>query len=278
MPQLTMSVQSHPYREFERTGWELAASSYADSFEAITSLFSKQLLEAVGAGPGSRIVDVACGSGPLAGLAAAEGALVEGVDFSPNMIAVAKERFPGLSFRVGDAEALPFPDDTFDAVVIGFGVHHFPFPMQALSEGRRVLRHGGRLGFTVWAPMDEHILQRIIVDAVREVGNTQAAPPVGPGGPICDTETCLRLLRESGFDARSTSVRMLALQAPIESARKLIDLLIAGTVRMSTVIRSLPEDKIAMLVEAVTHSIEPYRDGVVFRIPVAALLATATKH
>jgi hypothetical protein len=71
---------------------------------------------------------------------------------------------------------------------------------------------------------------------------------------------------------------MLALQAPIESARKLIDLLIAGTVRMSTVIRSLPQDKIPMLVEAVARSIEPYRDGVVFRIPVAALLAAATKH
>ena len=87
--------------------------------------------------------DVACGSGHLAGFADAQGASVEGLDFSPRMIAAARKRFPGLSFQVGDAEALPFPDDAFDAVVIGFCVHHFPFPIRALSEARRVLRPEG---------------------------------------------------------------------------------------------------------------------------------------
>ena len=58
----------------------------------------------------------------------------------------------------------------------------------------------------------------------------------------------------------------------------LVDLLIAGTVRMSTIIRSLPEDKTAMLVAAVARSMEPHRDGMVFRIPAAAMLATGTKH
>ena len=126
--------------------------------------------------------------------------------------------------------------------------------------------------------MHHHIVQKLIVDAVREVGNPEAAPPVAPGGPVCDAEACLRLLNEAGFDARWTCARTVVSQAQLKSARMLVDLLIAGTVRMSTIIRSLPEDKTAMLVAAVARSMEPHRDGMVFRIPAAAMLATGTKH
>ena len=58
----------------------------------------------------------------------------------------AKVRYPGLRFRQADAEAMPEADGTFDAVAIGFGVHHFPFPVRALVEAHRVLRLGGRSG------------------------------------------------------------------------------------------------------------------------------------
>jgi len=91
----------------------------------------RQLLEAIGAGPQTKILDVACGSACMTAMAAATGAQVEGVDFSPNMVDEAKRRYPALSFRQADAEALPFADDTFDAIAVGFGVHHFPFPVRS---------------------------------------------------------------------------------------------------------------------------------------------------
>lgn len=271
------NVEDHPYREFERAGWERAAPSYAGSFEAITSLFAKQLLDAVGAGPGIKLLDVACGSGYMAAMAAESGAQVEAVDFSPNMVDVATTRYPALSFRVADAEALPFADNTFDAVAIGFGVHHFPFPLRALAESRRVLRTGGRLGFTVWAPIDEHLIQKVVVDAVRAAGNPAAALPTPPAGDVCEIETCLRLLRDSGFVLPPPRAERLAAPAPIESARQLIQLLTDGTVRMSSVIRSLPQDKRAFLTMAVEHSIERYREGEVFKVPAAAILAVGAK-
>lgn len=274
---MSSNVEHHPYREFERAGWERAAPSYASSFETITSLFARQLLEAVGVGPRTKLLDVACGSGYMAAMAAASGAHVEAIDFSPTMVDAATQRYPALSFRQSDAEALPFADNLFDAVVIGFGVHHFPFPLRALVEARRVLRTGGRLGFTVWAPIDEHTLQKVVVDAVREAGSPAATLPVSPAGAVCDIETCLRLLRESGFISPPPHVEKLVARAPVASALQLIDLLIDGTVRMSSVIRSLPQDKMALLTKAVERSIECYREDDVFKVPVAAILAVGAK-
>jgi SAM-dependent methyltransferase len=272
-----LDVEDHPYREFERAGWERAAPSYAGSFEAITTLFARQLLGAVGAGPRIKLLDVACGSGYMAAMAAKSGAQVEAVDFSPNMVDEAMRRFPALSFRLADAEALPFADNTFDAVVIGFGVHHFPFPLRALAEAHRVLRTGGRLGFTVWAPIDEHPMQKLVVDAVREVGNPAAALPTAPAGAVCDIETCLGLLRDSGFVLPPPRAQRLTARASIESARQLIQLLTDGTVRMSCIIRSLPQDKTALLTMTVERSIECYREGDVFKVPAAAVLAVGAK-
>jgi ubiquinone/menaquinone biosynthesis C-methylase UbiE len=274
---MASNVEDHPYREFERAGWARAASCYADSFETITRLFSRQLLEAIGAGPQTKVLDVACGSAYMTAIAAATGAQVEGVDFSPNMVDEAKRRYPALSFRQADAEALPFADNTFDAIAIGFGVHHFPFPVRALIEARRVLRTGGRLGFTVWASIDQHMIQKVVIDAVRETGNPVAALPVSPAGEISDIATCVRLLREAGFSSPAPRAEKLELRASIESARRLIDLLTDGTVRMSAVIRSQPADKAAALVTAVESAIERYQEDGVFKIPAAAILAVGAK-
>jgi ubiquinone/menaquinone biosynthesis C-methylase UbiE len=274
---MSSNVEVHPYREFERAGWERAAQSYAGSFETVTGLFAKQLLEAVGVGPAVRILDVACGSGSLTAMAAASGAQVEGVDFSPNMVAEATRRHPTISFRVADAEALPFAENTFDAVVIGFGVHHFPFPVKALAEALRVLRAGGRLGFTVWAPMEEHMLQKLVVDAVRQIGNPTVAPPLSPAGTICEVATCLRLLRESGFVLPVPRAEKVTSRVPIQSAQQLITLLNEGTVRMASVIRSLPSDKTDLLITALERSMECYREGGVYKVPAAAILAVGAK-
>ena len=274
---MASNVQVHPYREFERAGWERAAQFYAGSFETVTGLFAKQLLGAVGAGPETRVLDVACGSGSMTAMAAALGAQVQGVDFSPNMVAEATRRHPTMSFRVADAEALPFAENTFDAVVIGFGVHHFPFPVKALAEARRVLRAGGRMGFTVWAPIEEHMLQKLVVDAVRQIGNPAVALPLSPAGAICEVATCLRLLRESGFVLPVPSAEKISSRAPIQSAQQLITLLSDGTVRMSSVIRSLPNDKTDLLIPAIERSLERYREGDVYKVPAAAILAVGAK-
>lgn len=100
---------------------------------------------AIGAVPGERVLDVACGTGTSTAAIAKTGAAVLGVDFSPAMIAEAEKRHPRLEFRQADAMKLPFGDDEFDAVTISFGLRNVQDPKQALAEMYRVLKPGGRL-------------------------------------------------------------------------------------------------------------------------------------
>jgi SAM-dependent methyltransferase len=102
--------------------------------------------------PGERFLDVATGTGWTARLLAARGATVTGVDIGAGVIEAAKALAPDIDFRVGDAEALPFDNASFDAVTSSFGVMFAARPDVAARELARVCKTGGRLGLATWAP------------------------------------------------------------------------------------------------------------------------------
>ena len=108
--------------------------------------------------PGDRFLDVATGTGGVALPAAKTGAEVTGLDISPDQLrkARAAAAAEGLSIRFdeGDAEALPYPDESYDAVASAFGVIFAPGHARAAGELTRVCRHGGRLMLTAW-PEDD---------------------------------------------------------------------------------------------------------------------------
>lgn len=268
----------HPYGEFELAGWQRAAAAYAETFAAVSNPFVPALLNAVAIQAGANLLDVACGTGLVSAAAAARGANVTGIDFSPNMVAQARRRYPALTFHEGDAAALPFEDASFDAVVIGFGLHHFPYPVHALAEARRVLRRGGRLGFTTWAPPEMHVMQSIVVAAVREAGDAGAALPLAPGGAVNQVSACADLLKEAGFAAAATTVGIVRSHIRIDSAGQLTEMLIAGTVRLSTTLRSQPAAKAGAIVAAIERGMAPYRDGAGYRLPIAAILGAAARQ
>lgn len=105
----------------------------------------------LGLQPGSRVLDVCTGTGDLAGILlerVGEAGFVEGLDFSENMLAIARERFadhPNVRFTRGDALALPYPDHAFDAAIISFGLRNVTDIPRALAEMYRVIRPGGRM-------------------------------------------------------------------------------------------------------------------------------------
>jgi demethylmenaquinone methyltransferase/2-methoxy-6-polyprenyl-1,4-benzoquinol methylase len=105
----------------------------------------KAVLEAVDAGPGDRVLDLAAGTGTSSVPFAQRGAVVVPCDFSLGMLAVGKRARPSLPFTAGDATQLPFADGTFDAVTISFGLRNVVDPLAGLREMRRVTRPGGRL-------------------------------------------------------------------------------------------------------------------------------------
>jgi demethylmenaquinone methyltransferase/2-methoxy-6-polyprenyl-1,4-benzoquinol methylase len=96
-------------------------------------------------GLGSRALDVATGTGDLAIALAERGADVVGVDFAEKMLEIARRKAPGLEFRSGNALALEFPDDSFDAATVGFGARNFDDLDRGLAEMARVVKPGGRV-------------------------------------------------------------------------------------------------------------------------------------
>jgi demethylmenaquinone methyltransferase / 2-methoxy-6-polyprenyl-1,4-benzoquinol methylase len=95
--------------------------------------------------PGDDVLDACCGTGDLALAAASEGGRVTGLDFSERMLERARRKGPELDWVEGDLLALPFPDRSFDAATVGFGVRNVEDLGRGISELRRVLRPGGRL-------------------------------------------------------------------------------------------------------------------------------------
>ena len=95
---------------------------------------------------GDRVLDVCCGTGDLSIAAREAGGEVTGLDFSEPMLARARAKDPDIDWVAGDALMLPFPDGSFDAVTVGFGVRNLEDLERGLAELRRVLKPGGRLG------------------------------------------------------------------------------------------------------------------------------------
>jgi SAM-dependent methyltransferase len=143
--------------------WQLEGDS-AELYErylvpAVTLPWAVDLVGRIGVEPGDRILDVACGTGAVARLAAAragDGGRVVGVDVNRGMLRVARARLPELEWREGSVLALPFADGEFDVVVCQLGLQFFPDRSAALREMRRVLARGGRFAASVYSSIERN--------------------------------------------------------------------------------------------------------------------------
>jgi ubiquinone/menaquinone biosynthesis C-methylase UbiE len=159
------------FRDLEQAGWTAKADTYDDFFAKITKQAVDAILIALGDLEGKRLLDVACGTGHLAGAASSRGAEAEGIDFTAAMVAQAADNYPDCTFTEGDAEHLPYEDGRFDAVACSFGLLHLENADTAIQEAHRVLRPGGRYAFTVWRNPDQGSeMHQIILGAVNELG------------------------------------------------------------------------------------------------------------
>jgi SAM-dependent methyltransferase len=129
-------------------GWGRKAVEFATLSEPSNCREYVTMHHRLGVGAGDELLDVACGAGLAIELASIRGATCAGIDASPRLVAVARERSPEADIQVGDMHAMPWADSSFDVVTSFRGV--WGTTPDALSEIHRVLRPGGRVGFTVW--------------------------------------------------------------------------------------------------------------------------------
>jgi SAM-dependent methyltransferase len=137
-----------------RATW--AAGDYAAMAELIDEAPPGDLFAQIEVTPGQEVLDVAAGTGNLAIRAAAAGAQVVGLDLTPELFETARrraeERGVVVDWVEGDAEELPFADETFDLVLSAFGVQFAPRHAIVAEELARVCRPGGRIGLVNWTP------------------------------------------------------------------------------------------------------------------------------
>jgi demethylmenaquinone methyltransferase/2-methoxy-6-polyprenyl-1,4-benzoquinol methylase len=159
-------------------------ATIADRYDLITRLLSfgrdqawkKQLIRLARAAPGDRVLDLACGTGDLTFVAEERGASAVGLDLTPRMIVLARqkaaERQSHASWLVGDMCALPLPDSTFTLVTTGYGLRNVPDLSKALSEIHRVLQPGGRLCALDFDKPDAAWLRIVYLAYLNVVGGT----------------------------------------------------------------------------------------------------------
>ena len=200
-----------------------------------------------------------------------------GVDIAQAMVELARELHPGLDFRQADAQALPFEDACFDAVVGNFAILHLGRPEQAVAEFTRTLAPGGALALTVWDRPERMRVTGVLVDAVAEVG---ATPPDDlPAGPdffrFSVDDEFDTLLREGGLQERR--VETIDFTHHVPTADELWDGLTGATVRMSALVMAQPEETRQRIREAFDRRLDDYQTADGFELPVSVKLASGRK-
>jgi SAM-dependent methyltransferase len=226
--------------------------------------------------PGQRVLDLCCGPGYVAQAAQRRSALPTGLDFSAAMVTLARSRAPSLEFREGDAGALPFADGTFDAVVMGFGLHHMERPEAVAAEIARVLRPGGRFAFTVWGPLRDSVGHALVLAAIGAHGTHEVGLPPGP--PIfrfADEGESGRLLAGAGFTNAAARVLPLTWQIPAKIG--LTQAIREGAVRLALVLDAQTPKARKLIEESVARETERFRNGETLHVPMSAVLGWAQR-
>jgi SAM-dependent methyltransferase len=240
------------------------ADTIADAHAAVAT--------ALGPEPGERWLDVACGTGRVAEIAATAGADVVGIDLAPALIEVAKrrasERGLDIDYRVGDAERLDVPDASFDAVSSCFGVMFAPSHEAAAAELARVTKRGGRISLACWTPEGR------VGEMFKIQGAFMPAPP--PSVPVeWGREDHVKELLGEAFDL--TFERRLSTWE-VESGEAMWEFFSPRFGPVVTMLQNLPPDRAEEFKKVMIDFTEEARDGETIVDRREYLLITGTKR
>jgi ubiquinone/menaquinone biosynthesis C-methylase UbiE len=198
---------------------ETAAAEIYEQFfvPALFAEWPEHVLDAAGVGPGDSVLDIACGTGVLARAASDRvgGDRVVGVDVNEGMLAVARAAAPGIAWRRGPAETLPFGDHSFDRVVSQFGLIFFDDRSKAISEMLRVVTPEGAVSVAVWTSLEATPGYAAVTEILTDLFGAVVAESIRAPYSLGDPGKLGRLFAEAG--AGEVTVRTIPGMARFES-------------------------------------------------------------
>ncbi len=264
--------ESRRFKRIERDGYNLIAGRYLEGAAARGAL-TDALLDAADLAPGQTLLDLASGPGVLARAAlprVAPGGQVLACDLAEDILAAGRSACPELLCAAADAEALPFPDGSFDRVLCGLGLMFFPNEDLALAEMRRVLRPGGRLALSVWGASGQAPFVECALDCLRRL---LPRPKVPRPLPLRLAPLLPDLLLRAGYTDIETTSCELVFACPDAAGYWQAFLDLAGGVAGS--LSRLPAGTQARLPIEVAQELAPHRDGGGYRLASRVLIAVA---
>jgi len=199
---------------------KLRATWIAGDFGEIAKSYARgaaEFVRGLNLKPGTRVLDVACGTGNLALPAARLGAVVTGLDIAPNLLEQAREtaKREGLNvqFDEGDAEKLPYADASFDAVITMFGAMFAPRPELVAAELKRVCRPGGLIAMANWTPTG-------FIGQMFKMVASHVPPPQGMPSPVLwGSEEVVQERLAEGTSNLETSRQTIHFEYPFSPAK-----------------------------------------------------------
>jgi len=266
------------FARFEHEGWQGVADKYDSVWSPLTRQFIPWLLEDAGVSSGMLVLDVACGPGYVSTAAKQLGAVPTGIDFSEKMIAIATSMFPDIRFMQGDAHDLPF-DGSFDRVLMNFGLLHVSHPEKVCAEACRVLKRGGKFGFTVWAGPEQNPGAKIVNDAIEAHANLDVGLPEGPPKYLYgEREECRRVLKRAGFDGASMRYETRTVEWHHPHAGYYFEAEQNAGVRTAGILARQSPEKLEKIRIALENGIKQYARGDEFVLPMAAHVIVVSKN
>jgi SAM-dependent methyltransferase len=180
---------------------------------------------------------------------------VGGLDPDAGMLTVAARLSPTIEFRQGVAESLPYPEQSFDAVVSQLGLMFFRDRTRALGEMQRVLRPGGRITVAVWDALENTPAYAAIVDLLERIAGSRAADALRAPFALGDRSELARVFANAGVADATITTCTGASRFP--SIRRMVEADLRGWLPVMGVV--LTDEQIARILEEAEHVLRDYR-------------------